>query len=157
MKTRIFFSSLFAIGSIAIFSACETEDIEGESHAEIASDTPENTAISDVCSCALVVSEIVSSDYVAHANELVRVDMLGKFAPDIVTISLPISNVSNRGMPIEVATMNQGGAEDGSILRIAADQQKIYPTIHSTLDMKDREVMVRLTSTGDGWIVVSIR
>jgi hypothetical protein len=146
----ISFSFIFCMA----LSACGM-DIESESQLAIR-EAVSREGISSECSCAMTVSGVVSSDYVAHANELIRIDMRGKMSSDVVTIRLPISDASNIGMPIEIATVNSGGAEDGSIVRIESEWQTIYPTIYSSLDVTNSEIMTRLVSTGEGWIVTGL-
>lgn len=64
------------------------------------------------------ITPIVSSNYTASWGELVRVDMSGKTAPEIVAIQLPAAAPANAGQILSIATTNQGGAEDGSAVQI---------------------------------------
>lgn len=142
---------------ITTLLACGVDGLESEAPANLVA-TPEQATtghLSNTCACVMTVSNVITDDYTAHVNELVQINMLGKDAPDVVRIFLPIADVSNQGQPIEIATINSGGAEDGSILRIVGNGQTIFPTTNQYLDSKDREVMFRLISNGTGWVVTS--
>mgnify|MGYP001244490794 FL=1 len=68
------------------------------------------------------ITPIVSSNYSASWGELVRLDMSGKLAPDVVAIQLPAAAPANTGQVLAICTTNPGGAEDGSAVRIVPAQ-----------------------------------
>lgn len=105
--------------------------------------------------CALKVIEPVIADYDASIGELVQVDMTGYTAPKVLSILLPMATPVNKGLPVVVVTINSGGAENGSVLRIRAPNQIILPTANQFVDTKDREVMMTLTSNGHAWVITS--
>jgi hypothetical protein len=148
---------MLAISTFAMLSACGIDDIKPDPSAGLTavSEQLPGDRLGTTCSCTMTVSDIITEDYTAHVNELVQINMLGKAAPDVVHIFLPVADESNKGQPIEIATINSGGAEDGSILRLVGDGQTIYPTGNQYLDSFNREVLFRLISNGSGWVVTS--
>jgi hypothetical protein len=101
----------------------------------------------------LIISPIVSSDYAASIGELVQIDMRGKMAPDVLTIALPEATATNVGQSVIVVTVNSGGAEDGSRVRMSASSN-IHPPSATYYDSVG-EVIQTLTSTGTYWVLTS--
>lgn len=157
MNDTRFKSTALAIALLAMLSACGIDDIKPDPSANLVavSEQAPGDRLGTTCSCTMTVSDVITDDYTAHVNELVQVNMLGKAAPDVVHIFLPVADEFNRGQPIEIATVNSGGAEDGSVLRLVGDNQTIFPTGNQYLDSFNREVFFRLISNGAGWVVTS--
>ncbi len=101
------------------------------------------------------ITPVVTSDYTAGIGELVQVDMAGKVAPDVVTIFLPAAAMANAGQSIVIVTVNMGGAEDGSKVRLSASTN-IAPAGETYCDSVG-EVMQTVTSTGTNWVLTSGR
>lgn len=110
-------------------------------------------AVTSPC-CTWTISPVVTSDYFASIGELVQVDMAGKAAPDIVTINLPDPG-PHLGRSIAIVTINGGGAEDGSRLRLRATTQ-IKPPVDYICDSYN-EVFQTVTSAGSYWILSNNR
>jgi hypothetical protein len=102
------------------------------------------------------VTDAKTADYTAAINELVRVDMSGKMAPDIVEITLPEATSANEGRSICVALTNVGGVEDGAILRITSTGgQEIEPVGTDSFDKFVGDVGYCFVSTGDRWTLLT--
>ncbi len=97
---------------------------------------------------------IVTADYTASPGELVRVDMSGKVAPDVLTIKLPPPALAPRG--ICVITVNPGGAENGSWVRIGCSSAT-FPQVGATAKHFDTtgEVFMTLEPTATEWLITS--
>lgn len=64
------------------------------------------------------VTPKVSSNYTASWGELVRLNMAGKIAPEVVQIQLPAAAPANAGQVLAISTTNLGGSEDGSAVQV---------------------------------------
>jgi hypothetical protein len=99
------------------------------------------------------ITPVVTNDYDASIGELVQVDMSGKAAPDVVTIRLPVPTSANAGQSIAINTVNAGGAEDGSRVRLSSPVQ-IKPPCANICDSYG-EVMQSVTSAGTYWVLTN--
>jgi hypothetical protein len=101
-----------------------------------------------------IVTPVVSKDYAASIGELVRVDMSGKFAPDMVTVDLPPGPSSDGAQSVCVCTTNTGGIEDGAKLKVRAGSLIRPPNSYEVL-WHHSEQAITFTWTGDDWQITS--
>lgn len=100
-----------------------------------------------------IINDVVTADYDASVGELVRVNMLGKAAHDVVCVSLPAPDSSNKGQSVKVVTVNCGGCEDGSVLRIETHGGKITPPgDYYSQDLGGGEQFYEFISDGTNWV-----
>lgn len=93
------------------------------------------------------ITPIVTTNYAASWGELVRLDMRGKVAPDIVQIRLPPAGKTNAGQTLAIATTNPGGAEDGSAVQIVPPPGQ---TINGNVACAPQQNEQRLLFVSDG-------
>ena len=92
-----------------------------------------------------------TADYTAAIGELVRVDMAGLAAPDEIVITLPLATPANTGRSVAIVTSNDGGAEDGAILRLNTGGGQTINDSVPPFGPNFGEVRVVVVSTGSNW------
>ena len=102
------------------------------------------------------VAPIVTTDYAPAWGELVRVNMSGKVAPESVAIKLPASDKTTIGQCIAVVTVNQGGAEDGSAIRITSSNDQTIGGVPDEWSPSAGEHRLVFISDGQNVQVLSI-
>lgn len=99
--------------------------------------------------------DVVTTSTEAGHGQLVRVDMTGKVAPDVVTVTLPASTVATLGRPICVMTVNAGGAAGGSKLRIETTGGQLITSGIGTFIEGTGEIRFTIVDNGNGWDIQS--
>lgn len=99
--------------------------------------------------------DVVTGDTEAGHGQCVRVDMTGKAAPDVVTVTLPASTAGTKGQPVCVMTVSLGGAEDGSKLRIETTGGQLITSGLGTFIEGTSEIRFTVVDNGNGWDIQS--
>ena len=105
---------------------------------------------------AWAVTPVITTDYAPAWGELVRINMAGKVAPESVTIKLPASDKTTVGQCIAVVTVNQGGAEDGSAIRITSSNDQTIGGVPNEWAPSTGEHRLMFVSDGQNVQVLSI-
>jgi hypothetical protein len=100
--------------------------------------------------------DVSTIDVPAIIGQMVRIDMTGKASPDIVIVTLPLSNAGNKGRSIGVITVNNGGADAGSIVRTITSGGQGIGVDYGPLLNNTGELRVIFVSNGSGWDIVSL-
>lgn len=104
-----------------------------------------------------IVNNVQTGNCGASVGELVQVDMRGKAYPDAVVVTLPAPNTDNKGAAVKVVTVNSGGCEDGSVLRVETPSGLITPPGASFVqDVGGGEQFYEFISNGADWVVTSL-
>jgi hypothetical protein len=102
------------------------------------------------------ITPVITTDYAPSWGELVRINMAGKIAPESVTIKLPPSDKTSVGKCISVVTTNQGGAEDGSSIRITSSNGQTIGGVPNEWAPSTGEHRLVFVSDGQNVQVLSI-
>lgn len=106
------------------------------------------------------VTNPITTDTPLLVGQHARVDMTGKTSGDpdggIVALTLPLSSAGNKGRSISVGTINIGGADDGSVVRILTQGGQVISSGVGAVWNQTGEVRSKLVSHGSGWDVQSI-
>jgi hypothetical protein len=92
----------------------------------------------------------VTADHTAELGEYVRVDMTGKVAPDVVTITLPPATADNVGRAIKVAEISSGGVDNGAEMHIVIDGGQSF-------DAGLGATIVVANQVGSRWSFIAVR
>jgi hypothetical protein len=104
-----------------------------------------------------IITPVVSKDYTATIGELVRVDMTGKLAPDMITIDLPAGSSADGRQSVCIVTVNDGGVEDAARLRVRASASICPGGTSGQALFYNGEVASTYTWTDGSWTITSMR
>jgi hypothetical protein len=104
-----------------------------------------------------LVTPIVTKDHVAVIGELVRVNMLGKATPEMVTVDLPAGPSTDGHQSVCIVTVNDGGIEDAARLRVRASAPICPGGTSGQTIFYNGEVASTYTWTDGSWTITSMR